>query len=399
MAATVPAAPTVTVESLAATEVTFSWTAADGGSPITGYIIRLSSGGVVVDEAQQITTYGRAYMLVPNTSYEVSVAAINAVGTGAFTKVPFTTKPTTVDRQYGTTRYDTAVKVAQKAFPGTGGDAAFLASGLGFPDALAAAAAAGATGAPVLLTDPRALPAAVGKELGALAPQYLVVAGGPASVSEAVAQTAAQHATVDAFRLAGQNRFGTAADVATLWDSSDVVYLASGMNFPDALSGAAAAGAVGAPVLLTAKDTLPPETKAALARLRPSRIVVLGGTGVVSAAVVSKATAATGVTTKATRLAGASRYDTAVAISKATFPEPGVPAVYVASGASFADALAGAAAAGYRGGPVLLTDGKSAPATVLKEIQRLRPGQIVVLGGPSVVSDTVKAQLLKAATS
>lgn len=105
------------------------------------------------------------------------------------------------------------------------------------------------------------------------------------------------------------------------------------------------------------------------------------------------------MTTKATRLAGASRDDTGVAISKATFPDPGVPVVYVASGASFADALAGAAAARYRGGPVRLTDSKVAPAVVLKEIQRHRPGQIVVLGDPSVVSDNVKAQLLKAATS
>jgi hypothetical protein len=66
-----------------------------------------------------------------------------------------------------------------------------------------------------------------------------------------------------------------------------IAFIATGANFPDALAGAAAAGVLGGPVLLTTRDSLPAVTAAELARLRPARIVVLGSSGVVSDAVLS----------------------------------------------------------------------------------------------------------------
>jgi hypothetical protein len=88
------------------------------------------------------------------------------------------------------------------------------------------------------------------------------------------------------------------------------------------------------------------------------------------------------------RIAGASRFATAAAISADTFA-PGVPVAYLATGYGFADALAAAAAAGFRGGPVLLVSVDSVPNEVLSELQRLKPNRIVVVGGTSVVSDAV----------
>ncbi|MEO8468971.1 MAG: Ig-like domain-containing protein, partial [Chloroflexota bacterium] len=93
-----------------------------------------------------------------------------------------------------------------------------------------------------------------------------------------------------------------------------------------------------------------------------------------------------------TRLAGASRYETAAAISAASFAA-NVPVAYVATGLSFPDALAGAAVAGWAGGPVLLVPGTSIPTAIANELTRLNPGRIVVLGGTGVVSDGVKAAL------
>jgi putative cell wall-binding protein len=63
--------------------------------------------------------------------------------------------------------------------------------------------------------------------------------------------------------------------------------VASGAAFPDALAGAALAGHLGAPVLLTRPTTLPDVTATALRDQQPSAITVLGGTGVVSASVAS----------------------------------------------------------------------------------------------------------------
>ncbi len=85
-------------------------------------------------------------------------------------------------------------------------------------------------------------------------------------------------------RLAGRNRYETAALVARDGFGGGVerVYVATGLDFPDALAGAAVAGALGAPLLLTDRGSLPGATRDALAALDPSEIVVLGGTAAVS---------------------------------------------------------------------------------------------------------------------
>ena len=93
------------------------------------------------------------------------------------------------------------------------------------------------------------------------------------------------------------------------------------------------------------------------------------------------------------RLSGSDRYGTAAAISAATFPTPGVPVAYVATGANFPDALAGSVAAARAGGPLLLVSSTTVPAATAAELRRLAPGRIVVLGGPSVVSFSVSAAL------
>lgn len=66
------------------------------------------------------------------------------------------------------------------------------------------------------------------------------------------------------------------------------MYVAYAFNFPDALAGAAAAGQLGGPVLLTDTGSLNTTTRSELARLRPMRIVILGSTGVVSATVANQ---------------------------------------------------------------------------------------------------------------
>jgi hypothetical protein len=92
------------------------------------------------------------------------------------------------------------------------------------------------------------------------------------------------------------------------------------------------------------------------------------------------------------RVAGADRYATAAAISAATFA-PDRPLVYVATGATFPDALAAAPAAAAAGGPVLLVSPTAIPSAVAAELTRLRPGRIVVVGGPGAVSESVRVAL------
>ncbi len=193
-------------------------------------------------------------------------------------------------------------------------------------------------------------------------------------------------------RLAGSNRFATAATIAReRFDAGvPVAYVATGGSFADALAGVPAAGLAGGPILLVTRDRIPSPTAAELRRLRPGRIVVLGGTAAVGAGVADQLAAYTdgGVT----RLAGSTRFATAAAIATATFDGP-VPTAYVATGTGFADALAGGPLATSGHGPVLLTARDWLPGPTRDALLDLEPGRIVVLGGAHAVSDEVLARL------
>lgn len=92
-------------------------------------------------------------------------------------------------------------------------------------------------------------------------------------------------------RLAGNDRYETAAAIsAATWSYEDasVVFLASGTSTADAL-GMGASTMLAGPILLTRQDRLPDATRSELARLRPCTVVVVGGAGVVSDAVVRDA--------------------------------------------------------------------------------------------------------------
>lgn len=298
-----------------------------------------------------------------------------------------------VGRASGSDRYATAAAVSAQAY-GPGVPVAYVATGTAFPDALAAGPAAGRAGGPVLLTWRDELPGATIAELQRLRPGRIVVLGGPAAVSDAVAAALAALATSGSVtRLAGADRYATAAAVsaASFAPGVPVAYVATGTGFPDALAGGAAAGRQAGPILLAMPGNLPAPTADELARLRPGRIVVLGGRAAIGDAVVA-ALRPYATSGSVTRLAGADRYATAVAVSRAT-TAPGPRIVYLATGAAFPDGLAGSPPAVRDGGPLLLTRRDALPADVVSELLRLNPARVVILGGTAAVSAEVAAQL------
>jgi len=140
-------------------------------------------------------------------------------------------------------------------------------------------------------------------------------------------------------------------------------------------------------VLLVTGTTVPAATAAELSRLQPSRIVVMGGTGVVSDGVIAQLRAFAG---SVDRVAGADRYGTAVALSAATYAPNSVEYVYIATGSSFPDGLAVGPVAGLVKGPLLLVPGSRVPAEVAAELRRLDPTNVVFVGGTSVITDGVR---------
>lgn len=194
-------------------------------------------------------------------------------------------------------------------------------------------------------------------------------------------------------RVAGADRYETAVAASTSShpDGADVVYVALGTNFPDAIAAGAAAAIENAPILLVQQTSLPTATRAELQRLDPSLVVVLGGTAAIAEAVVAElASSVPGAAVE--RRWGANRYATAVEMTRAVFVS-GVHTVYVVSGENFADALVTVPAAVATGSPLLLTLSGSLPSEVRAEIERLDPSRIVIVGGTSAVSATVAQAL------
>jgi putative cell wall-binding protein/Tol biopolymer transport system component len=197
-------------------------------------------------------------------------------------------------------------------------------------------------------------------------------------------------------RIGGDDRYAVSATVSRTSFSPGVAvaYVASGVVFPDALSGSAAAGRSGGPVLLVRKDGIPTDIATELKRLTPDRIVVLGGTATVSASVEQALGEFVSEPSKVTRMDGTDRYAVSATVSSRSFP-PEVPVAYVASGAVFPDALSGSAAAGLGMGPVLLVSKTGLSENVRLELGRLKPKSIVILGGTSSVPESVMAELTK----
>jgi spore germination protein YaaH/putative cell wall-binding protein len=298
----------------------------------------------------------------------------------------------TVERLGGADRYATAALISSRFF-GTDVPVAFIATGSNFPDALAAGPAAAMQRGPLLLVQRGELPDATAAELQRLRPRQIVVLGDTAAVSAAVASQLASYTSGQVRRVAGSDRYQTAAAVSAAFFNPGVstAFIATGLDYPDALAGVGYAAKLGAPVLLTNPGALPAATRNELARLKPGRIIVLGGTASVSDAVAGALAAYT--TGGVTRLAGVDRYATAAAISAAAFGADAPTSAFLATGSNFPDALAGAAAAGMRSAPLLLVKRDEIPAPTAAEIQRLNAPHSFVLGLGGTIASVVIDQL------
>jgi ABC-2 type transport system ATP-binding protein len=167
-----------------------------------------------------------------------------------------------VRRVAGDDRFATAAAVAAElAALGTGATTAYLVEGAdadpsrGWPDAVTAGAPAARTGAPVLLAETDRLPEATLEALAAGGVTDVIVVGGEAAVSAAVAQQVAD-AGYAVTRFAGPDRYATSAAVAAAFPSARTVVAATGRDWPDALAAAPAAAAWDAALVLVDGDDL-----------------------------------------------------------------------------------------------------------------------------------------------
>lgn len=289
-------------------------------------------------------------------------------------------EPLLKHRMAGADRYATAVAVSESGF-GADVPCVFISSGLDFPDALSAGPAAAHCGGPLLLVPGTWVPEVVIAEITRLSPDRIVVAGGTAAVSAGV-ESVLRGLAPEFARYAGTDRYDTSRKiVAGEFGTAAGAWVATGANFPDALSASAAAAAADIPVLIVpgGAPTLDAASSTALTDLGAGEIAVAGGPAAVSWGVqygIEDLASAPWVY----RIGGATRFDTASQIMDLVWSGGWAAYAFFASGTSFPDALAGAPLAGLIGAPLYVTPAECTPTAVQDQVASLDVADAFVLG-------------------
>lgn len=286
------------------------------------------------------------------------------------------------ERISGNDRYDTAVKVSQKGWDTA--ETVVLARGDQYADALAGVPLAHHLGGPLLLAKSTSLPTSTYVEIKRLGASKVVVLGGESAISKDVVSKLTQ-AGITVERISGQDRFETAAKIANKFGKFDTAVIASGLNFPDALSVSSYAAEQGMPILLTRDSALPKATKDALVKAGVEKSYVIGGKTAIKDSVLASVP-------NAHRIAGNTRYETSLAISN--FFADDTKRVYVSTGTNFADALAGGVLAAKQGSGVYIV-GKTVSPELGKHLQGLGVEYVDVLGGSIAVPENILEELDK----
>lgn len=219
--------------------------------------------------------------------------------------------------------------------------------------------------------------------LGAL----FVLASLPLFATEALALQ------VNVQRVAGDTRYDTMSELISNvggWSASDKVILASGANYPDALSASALAGVHDAPIILTDPTELSSKAAATIKQLGPSTIYVVGGPSAVSDEVLQAANNICGSNT--IRLYGSTRYETSLEILRQC--NSSSDTVIVATGANYADSLSISPFAYVTKSPIVLCDPNG--GLTQEAIEAIRAGgfsRAILVGGNAAVPDVVISQL------
>lgn len=180
------------------------------------------------------------------------------------------------ERISGKNRFETAVAIAKKMAP-NGVDQVIIANGLNFPDTLSIASYAAKSGIPILLTTTNSLSKATKDAIDQLGIKSTIVVGGKSAVSDNV-----KNSLPNATRISGANRFETNIEIAKVFGGNQkFIYLATGMDFADALTGAVLAAKDDTGVLLVSRN-LPNIVKDYILEEKIVRINVFGGTVAVS---------------------------------------------------------------------------------------------------------------------
>jgi putative cell wall-binding protein len=224
-------------------------------------------------------------------------------------------------------------------------------------------------------------------------------------------------------RIAGTNRYDTAAKIASQNGPNNFIVLASGENWPDALSaGYLAHQLAGGSILLSAQGFLPAVSADEMRLLGTRTVVIVGDTNAISAGVEAQLQATPqyypgGLQTigqgklQVIRLGGANRYATnrlaneyasafdgnIVGRTAITFGQASKLTALVATGERYADALSAGPATSGTGGPyglpLILTNTAGLVPEASSQLNDLGIEQAVILGDTNAISSGVATSI------
>lgn len=289
-------------------------------------------------------------------------------------------------RLAGETRIGTSVAISQERFAPGEASTAYLSR----QDIFADAAVGGVlTDGPILIV-PRCgeVPDVVRAEIERLEVEVVTALGETEAICQQMLDSAAEGLAQD--RIGGETRFHTSVLIAQdEFPTTDRVYLARSDEFIDAVAGGTLTDG---PILLVPKcGDVPDVVDQAIDEYAPDEVVALGGTHAICDETL--ADAANGAETS--RIAGGTRYGTAIQIAQYVFPEPTARHVYLARADLVVDALAGGI---LTEGPILVVDScgdfeeDEHLHAVAEEITRNAPEEVIALGGPIAICDETLAQ-------
>ena len=288
-----------------------------------------------------------------------------------------------VERLSGTDRVKTAIAVSQKAYKDGEADTVVLAGYLGAADALTGTLLANAKKAPLLIAGNKAATAEVVAEIARLGAKKVYILGGEKAVLPAIETELKAITGLTVERLGGANRTETAIKIAKAalgTTNPTQAFVVQKNALVDALSIGPVAAEKNAPILFVEKDSVPADTKAALADMGITNVTIVGGETRVS---LKGEAALKALVTTVDRVDGLTRSATALKIAKKYNAAP--KALFVANEMDSPDALVAGYLAALRGGSILLT-GANKISDDTKAYLAEKAVDTYVLGGTAVVT-------------
>ncbi|AEE95236.1 cell wall-binding repeat-containing protein [Mahella australiensis] len=303
-----------------------------------------------------------------------------------------------ITRMGGKDRFETNAQIVEQSWQNA--DTVVIIRGSGdnkFADAMSASTLAYQYDAPILLVNQDTIPDPIRTVLVKLKPSRAFIVGGTGVVSDKIISSL-NTLNISSERVYGQDRRETAikiGDKAKQKGSFDTVIIATGLNFPDALSVAPIAAKNGWPILFVtnklSSQGLDTGNRNALQRWNVNNVYIVGDTGVVSGAVEADVRK-TLPGAQIIRIGGKDRYETSLNIAK-RFDKGSYGAVTIATGKNYPDALAGAVFAAKNNSPILLANTSSNLQSTIDYLTKAQFSKCFVLGAKDIMPDNLISQL------